>query len=85
MKTRKSIAYAYATSPRAIELGFENTGCYYIEYITTNEDSVNISADKQVGGFETREPDLLASFNEADGEPCEMSAKYHPEYYSETV
>jgi len=30
MKLRKAIAYAYATSNHAVELGHGKTGCYYV-------------------------------------------------------
>lgn len=36
---RKSIGYAFATSPRAVELGHAKTGCYYIQQETRREDS----------------------------------------------
>jgi len=35
---RKAYAYAYPTSPRAVELGHAKTGCYYIGRETRRED-----------------------------------------------
>lgn len=35
---RKSIGYAYPTSPRAVELGHGKTGCYFIGRETRRED-----------------------------------------------
>jgi hypothetical protein len=71
MKTRKSINYAYATSPMANHLGFGKTGCYYITTATLNEDGfwgVDYALHSAEGYLSKDNPDLIAQFNETEGE-----------------
>jgi hypothetical protein len=84
-KRTKAIAYAYPASQIASENGYGKTGCYYIEnglLNIENSGQANFSPDYQVGFFEKIDQDLLDSFDEADGEPCKMSLKYNPQFYS---
>lgn len=71
MKIRKAIAYAYPTSARASELG---SAGYYVEQYRLREDG-SWSAPYIAQGChdvfpDRQDPDLLALFAEADGEPC---------------
>ena len=82
---KKAIAFAYPTSPLATAEGFEDTGCYYIQYTLCNIEGsgqCNSSPDHQVGFFESVDKDLLESFWEAEGEPCTQSLKYNASFYT---
>lgn len=84
-KLTKRIGYAFPSSPSAEKLGFKNEGCFVIEYTLNNIEGSGQAqtwTDEQVGGFEKRDQDLLDSFEEADGEICKQSLKYHPHYYT---
>ena len=84
-KLTKRIAYAFPTSTASKKFGFEEEGCYFIEYTLQNiegSDQSKTFADEQVGGFEKRDQDLLDSFEEANGKICKQSLKYHPHYYT---
>jgi hypothetical protein len=73
MKLRKAIAYAYATSSRAEELGCEKTGCYYVSQSVLREDgtwSPPYIAQSHSAFQNRNDPDLLALFEETIGEPC---------------
>lgn len=68
MTTRYAIGYAYSTSPRAKELGYYDTGCYYLQGMTLQEDG-EWSTPFVVPGTEgeacpTREPHLDALLRE---------------------
>ncbi len=73
MKIRKSISYAYATSPTARELGHGKTGCYYVATSILREDG-NWSPASPVHnaeGFQNAgDADLIALYRETEGEPC---------------
>ena len=82
---KKSIAFAFPSSPLATAEGFEDTGCYYIQstlYNIEGSGQCNTSPDYQVGFFESIDKDLLDSFWEADGEPCQHSLKYNASFYT---
>ena len=82
---KKSIAFAFPTSPLATKEGFKETGCYYIKSTLCNIEGsgqCNASPDYQVGFFESIDKDLLDSFWEADGEPCQHSLKYNASFYT---
>lgn len=84
-KLTKHIAYAFPTSPASKKFGFEEEGCYFIAYTLQNIEGSGQGksfADEQAGGFEKKDQDLLDSFEEADGEICKQSLKYHPHYYT---
>lgn len=70
MKTYKSIAYAYATSPMAKELGFYDDGCFYIQQRSMNEagDWNTYAAHNAEGFKKAYEADLIAMFKETDGD-----------------
>ncbi len=74
VKLRKAIAYAYPTSSRARDLGCGTTGCYYVSHSILREDgtwSPDYVAQGCHDSFQDRnDPDLLALFEEADGDPC---------------
>jgi len=83
--TKKAIAFAFPGSPLAIEEGFKDTGCYYIETTLCNIDGSGECchlADYQVGFFESVNKDLIESFWEAYGEPCAQSLKYNASFYT---
>lgn len=73
MKTRKSISYAYPSSPHAERLGCGKTGCHYVA-VSVFRDGASWSPNEPLPnaeGFQNpTDPDLLASYMEADGEPC---------------
>lgn len=60
----KSVGYAYATSPYAVEFGRAKDGCYII---TTHEEITD--PGKAMGPFDTAE----AAYAFADDLPCEYS------------
>jgi|SRR6478736_498032 len=73
MKIRKSINYAYPTSPTAVALGCGPTGCHYLATSVFREGaswSPPEPAHNAEGFANPTDPDLLASYMEADGEPC---------------
>ncbi len=73
MKLRKAIAYAYATSNHARELGCAATGCYYVSQSILREDgtwSPPYIAQGHDAFQDRNDAALLALFNETDGEPC---------------
>jgi hypothetical protein len=77
MKTRKSIAYAYPTSEAANELG--QPGFYVCQYVKleTGEWSTPFIAQGHDVFDDKNDPDLLALFNESDGEVCPYYASHH--------
>lgn len=73
MKLRKSISYAYPSSPNAESLGHGKTGCWYVAISTFREGaswSPNTPAHNAEGFGSPYDPDLLALYRDADGEPC---------------
>ena len=85
MKKTKAIAYAFPSSPLAKEAGMQETGCYYIELGLINVEGSgqsNFSPCNQAGFFEKIDQDLLDSFEEAEGQPCQLSLKYNPHFYN---
>lgn len=81
---RKEIAYAFPYSPMAEKLGFEESGCYYVESHMCNIEGsgqFGLPYPDNSGGFETIENDLIDSFHEADGEPWTDAIAMHPERY----
>jgi hypothetical protein len=81
MKIRKSIAYAYPTSPRAVELGVRDRGGYYVEQSVQREDgtwSTGYVADG-CGNEAFSSPDdsdLISLYLEADGTACPMFVQH---------
>ncbi len=72
-KVRKSISYAYATSPTACELGHAKTGCYYVATSILREDGTWSPATPlhNADGFLRAEAaDLISTYKETEGEPC---------------
>lgn len=72
-RLRKAIAYAYPTSAHAKELGCYQTGCYYVSQSILREDgtwSPPYIAQGHDAFQDRNDPDLLALFDETDGEPC---------------
>lgn len=82
MKNRliKAISYAYPTSKAAKELGFEKTGCYYVQQTLYNiEDSGQFStfpAHNGEGYLNPDDPDLISFFNECEGEVCKYFLRH---------
>lgn len=81
MKIRKSISYAYPSSPHAVTLGMSETGCYYVAISVFREGaswSPNCPAHNAEGFTDATHPDLLAMYNETEGEPCPYFLKRGP-------
>lgn len=73
MKLRKAIAYAYPSSPHAVELGHGKTGCYYVSQSVLREDgtwSPPYIAQGHDAFTDRNDPDLLQLFAETGGEQC---------------
>ncbi len=70
-RVRKAIAYAYPSSVRAGELG---SAGWYVEQYRMREDGTWSAPFIAQGCHDvfpaSSDPDLLALFGEADGEPC---------------
>jgi hypothetical protein len=82
---KKSIAFAFPNSPLANKEGFKETGCYYIESTLCNIEGsgqCNSSPDYQVGFFANVTQDLIDSFHEAEGAPCQHSLKHNASFYT---
>ena len=78
----KRIAFAFPTSTLAKELGFDNDGCFFVEYQSKNEaDTIYTWHDTQIGGFTAICSDLLKAFSERKAPICKASTHYNPEYY----
>ena len=73
-KILKSIAYAYPTSTNAEALGFADTGCYHISMtyigVEGSDQCITFMPHDAEGFTDKNNPDLLALYNETDGE-CE--------------
>lgn len=79
MKTRKSINYAYPHSPAAKTLGMSGTGCHYVATSVFREGaswSPASPAHNAEGFLNATDPDLLAMYNETEGEPCPYFLRY---------
>jgi hypothetical protein len=75
MKTRKSISFAYWSSPTAAKLGCAETGCFYVAVSVLRKDGnwSPFSPAHNAEGFDSpTHPDLLASFKETEGEICPL-------------
>lgn len=76
MITYKSIGWAFPTSINAKELGFYHSGCWHVSQTYINIEGsgqCNTFLPHDAEGFnEPDHPDLIALFNEYDGEiePC---------------
>lgn len=73
MKLRKAIAYAYASSTHAAELGHAKTGCYYVSQSLLREDgswSPPYIAQGHDAFKSSGDIDLHKLFEETDGEVC---------------
>ncbi len=73
MKLRKAVAYAYPSSPHAVELGHAKTGCWYVSQSVLREDgtwSPPYIAQGHDAFTDRADPDLQALFDQTDGEPC---------------
>jgi hypothetical protein len=72
MKTKNSIAYAYATSTHAKHFGMDKTGCYFIQQDVYREDGTigtGIHPMANSEGFLSKDdPDLISLFNEIEGD-----------------
>lgn len=75
-KVRKSIAYAYPTSPRSKELGVRKTGGWFIQHYRLNEagewSTPYVPAGAEAEVFDRPDhPDLISLYHEySDAEPC---------------
>lgn len=86
MKYRKAIAYAYATSTHARTLGVTKTGGFFVQHQVMREDGTwsppFIATGTEGDVFQAvLDPDLQSLFEEVEGDICEESLRYHPEYY----
>lgn len=80
MKIRKSIAYSFPTSKNASELGFEKEGCFHvsIQYIDIEgSGQCRTFLPHDAEGFaRADDPDLIALFNEYEGDICPHFLRY---------
>lgn len=80
MKTYKSIAYSYASSPTAESLGFYDAGCFSIEIrhhdIEGSGQDETFTPHNAEGFKKANHPDLIAMFKEADGIICPMFLRF---------
>lgn len=85
-RKRKSIAYAYPSSPLADKAGRPDKGGYFVKQETWLGGSwfdTTHPGDLAEGMFDSPDdPELHALFEETEGEVCPLSLKYHPEWYS---
>lgn len=75
MKTRKSIAYAYPTSPAAERLGMGRSGCYYVAVCVARSDGCFWPAPARSGRKGYAQPDdpaLVADFHATAGDVCPL-------------
>jgi len=74
MTTFKSIAYAFPTSPMARELGFNDTGCFYVQL---RKDNHTAGAAHNCEGFlSPDDSDLIAFYHECEGVICPYFKQY---------
>lgn len=79
MRTYKSIAYAYASSPHAETLGMGSTGAYFVEHTFMNIEGYQCRTDiaHNCEGFSAPDhPDLIALYHEYEGDPSPWFLKY---------
>lgn len=71
-KTLKEISFAFPTSTNAETLGFAETGCYHISVtyigVEGSNQCVTFMPHNAEGFTDKNNPDLLALYNETDGE-----------------
>jgi hypothetical protein len=74
MKTYKSIAFGYPSSPSAKKLGFNDSGCFYVVQRVMREDgSWQTGAVHNAEGFlKANDANLIAFYIETHGEICPM-------------
>lgn len=76
----KSIAYAYASSPQAIALGYGKTGCYYVQHRLMNIEGSGqystFAAHNGEGYAKANDSDLISFYLESDGKPCLMFLRH---------
>lgn len=79
-KITKAIAYAYATSTAATELGFADTGCYYVQQTlwgVEGSDQIRTARPHDAEGFrDPADPDLIAYYFETAGAPDSAFLRY---------
>ena len=66
----KEIAWAYASSPNAVELGFADSGCYHISVTSVAIEGAIPKTDMPRGanGYERKDdPRLVKEFKECPG------------------
>lgn len=70
----KSIAYAFPTSTMAKELGFDKTGCFYVQQTAHNIEgsgqAKTFAAHNAEGFAKPNDPDLVAFYHETEGKIC---------------
>ena len=83
MKTIKAIAFSYPSSHNAERLGFPMTGCWHISVTYINiegsEQCITFLPHDAEGYPSSDHPDLIAQFNEQDGEPSTSFLTYGPD------
>lgn len=71
-KLYKEIAYAYPSSTNAEKLGFAKTGCFYVQHTFINIENSRqcrtVIAHNSEGFLNRNDPDLIALFNEHEGD-----------------
>lgn len=73
MTIYKSIAYAFATSTRAKQLGFSDTGCFFVQ----RRDANNSFVDADCEGFlKANDPDLIEYYMLVAGTHCPMFLRH---------
>ena len=77
-KTLKAISYSYPSSTNAETLGFADTGCYHISItyigVEGSDQCVTFMPHNAEGFLDKNDPDLLAIYNETEGE---CARKFH--------
>lgn len=81
MRIRKSIEWAYPTSPNAKELGKGSTGCWHVSQYIRNEagewSAPFIPVGTEGDTFDTPDnPELIALYNELEGDICPFFKNY---------
>jgi hypothetical protein len=74
----KSISYAYPTSSMANELGFNDTGCFYVQCTAINEaaQAYSYTPIGSEGFLQADDKDLISYFHEVDGKVSSMFMRY---------
>lgn len=77
MTLYKAIAYAYPLSINAERLGCGETGAWYVAQTIDGRSLLVTKIAHNCEGFATPDdPDLIALFNEYEGEPCPYFRKF---------